>query len=224
VHEDGSWHISPRKRLNGNGGLGLVKQAMENPAHKKFRPLLSAFMDGELGPRERRLVERHLASCKESAQELEALQALSEGIRTAMEEAAEEEDWSTFASEVLAQLPPEKLPFFQRLKIQLVESFTYQRGWVLAGACALLLVCLSTYIWMRPAEPVGYGSPHLSIQTVTAKAGASLKTIITQTESGDAVVWLVEETAPEGEGVSPELLEEGPPLGLEGRQEKGGAL
>jgi len=169
------------------------------------------------------LVEHHLASCEESAREVEAMRRVSNGLGALMEETAEKEDWSAFSKGVLAHLTPEKLPFFQRLKIQFVESFTYQRGWILAGMSAVVLIGLSTYIWVRPSEPVGYGRPHLSIQTVTAKAGSSLKTIVTQTETGDAVVWMVEEAQAEGEEVSLEALEE-PVLELENRQEKAGAL
>jgi len=166
---------------------------MKNPARKKIRPLLSPFVDGELSPHERMLVERHLASCEESAQEVADMRALSSCVQATMEEVAQQEDWSGFPNEVLSRILPEKLPFFQRFRIQLAEIFTYQRNWVFAGAFAVVLVCFSFFMWMRPAEPAGYGRADLSIKTVSAKGGAALKTIVTHTESGDAVVWVVEE-------------------------------
>ncbi|MCL2013036.1 MAG: zf-HC2 domain-containing protein [Cystobacterineae bacterium] len=195
---------------------------MKNLARKKFRPLLSAFVDGELAANKRVLVERHLASSKESTDEVADMRTLSTWLCTAMEEAANQENWSTFADEVLSGLPPEKLPFFQRLKIRLSELFTYQRNWVLAVGTAVGCVALSLFMWTRPAEPVGYASPHLSIQTVTAKAGSSLKTIVTQTESGDAVVWVVEETKAQEEA-PPGVAEEKAPA-FESRPHGAGAL
>jgi hypothetical protein len=109
----------------------------------------------------------------------------------------------------MERLLPEKLPFFRRLHIQLSEVFTYQRSWVLAGSFAAALVCFGVFMWARPAEPVGYGSPHLSIKTVSAKGGAALKTIVTHTETGDAVVWVVEETPALAEEGEAPLTEEG---------------
>jgi hypothetical protein len=177
---------------------------MKNPARKKIRPMLSPFVDGELSPRERMLVERHLASCKESADEAADMRALSKLLRAGMEEAAEQEDWSAFSDQLLSRVLPEKLPFFQRLRIQLSEVFTYQRHWVLAGASAMALACLGVFMWTSPAEPVGYGSPHLSIKTVSAKGSSALKTIVTHTETGDAVVWLIEEASEEAEKAAPQ--------------------
>jgi len=176
---------------------------MKNPARKKMRPLLSPFVDGELGPRERILVEQHMACCTQSAQEAADLRALSSLVRLGMEEAAEEEDWSTFSGQVMERLLPEKLPFFQRLHIQLAELWAYKRSWVAAGATAAALVVLGFVMWTSPAPPTGYKNTHLSIQTVSTK-GPSLKTIVTHTETGDAIVWVVEESPPEeGEAKTP---------------------
>ena len=177
---------------------------MRNPARKKTRPMLSAFVDGELGPKERLFVERHLAACKESADEVADMRAVSSLLRTSLEEAAQEEDWAAFGDRVAAQLLPERLPFLERLRIQLAEIFTYRKSWVLAGTSAVALVALSLFIWTSPEEAVGYGSPQLHIKAVSAK-GALVKTIVTHTETGDAIVWVVEETpAEEGEATPAE--------------------
>ena len=42
----------------------------DNPARKKFEPMLSPFVDGELSPSERQQVEQHLAANKESAMQV----------------------------------------------------------------------------------------------------------------------------------------------------------
>jgi hypothetical protein len=199
---------------------------MKNPARKKIRPMLSSFVDGELSPRERMFVERHLESCEESAREVDDIRAVSTLVRTTMEEAAKQEDWTGFADKVMGCLPPERLPFWRRFHIQFGEVFTYQRSWVLAGSAAAVLLCLSVFMWTSSAEPTGYASPHLSIKTVSAKGGAALKTIVTHTETGDAIVWVVEETpAPGGEGVD-SVGENGktPPPKLNSAPQKTGAL
>ena len=50
----------------------------------RYAPLLSAWMDGELGWWRRRVVARHLASCPSCAAQLEELQAMQGAIRGAL--------------------------------------------------------------------------------------------------------------------------------------------
>jgi len=184
---------------------------MRNPARKKYRPLFSAFVDGELSPQQRMHIERHLAACPESAQEVADMRALSTLMRTTLEEAAQEEAWEGFADRLMGQLAPERLPWRQRLGVWLSEVFTYRRGWVAAGALAVP-ACIGIFMWASPAEPVGYASPHLAIKTVSAKGGTALKTMVTHTETGDAIIWVVEETpTEEAEEAKAPSEEEAPP-------------
>src|SRR5258706_3923698 len=111
----------------------------DNPARKKFKPMLSAFVDGELSPEERVQVEQHIVASKESAMEVADMRAASGLMRLTFEQAAEGEDWKDFSNQVLAKLTPERAPLLQRLALSLSEMFTYQRRpfLTLAGAVAL---------------------------------------------------------------------------------------
>jgi hypothetical protein len=51
------------------------------PTHSRFRNKLSAYMDGELSPREDAALEAHLASCRSCARELEGLRLASAALR-----------------------------------------------------------------------------------------------------------------------------------------------
>src|SRR5688572_28599776 len=84
------------------GPTGLVQPlkrptAMKNPARKKFEPMLSQYVDGELTPEERQQVEQHLAASKESADQVADFRAMSGLIRHATDMAADEIDWKEFS-------------------------------------------------------------------------------------------------------------------------------
>src|SRR5687767_6058853 len=100
----------------------------DNPARKKFEPMLSPFVDGELTPEERQQVEQHLAVNKESAMQVADFRAASGLMRLTFEQQADQEDWKDFSNQVLSKLTPEKAPLFERLKTSLSEMFMYQRG------------------------------------------------------------------------------------------------
>ncbi len=55
---------------------------MAPPRCANVRALLSAFVDGEISPRDRQLVESHLANCPECSAEVEALKAASSLVRS----------------------------------------------------------------------------------------------------------------------------------------------
>src|SRR5437868_14953747 len=105
----------------------------DNPARKKFEPMLSPFVDGELTPEERTQVEQHLAANKESAMQVADFRAASGLMRLTFEQQADQEDWKDFSNEVLAKLTPEKAPLFERMKAALSETCTYQRGALVGG-------------------------------------------------------------------------------------------
>src|SRR5437868_4259134 len=116
----------------------------DNPARKKFEPLLSPFVDGELTPEERQQVEQHLAANKESAMQVADFRAASGLMRLTFEQQADQEDWKDFSNDVLAKLTPEKAPLFERLKTAMSEMFLYQRGvFVGAMATAALMIAVA---------------------------------------------------------------------------------
>lgn len=191
---------------------------MKNPAREKFLPMLSPYVDGELTPEERQLVEQHLANNKESAGQVADFRAADALMRHALEMQADGVDWKGFADDVMSKVTPEKLPFFERMKISLSELFTYQRGTLLAGfAGAAAAVAIAVPVSMKLATPEGYGANSVRVQTVSVEENATVKPVVMETESGDAIIWVVESTPDggkkkrDGEGSEETITDEAPP-------------
>jgi anti-sigma factor RsiW len=167
---------------------------MKNPAREKFLPLLSPYVDGELTPEERQQVDQHLQLNKESAAQVADFRAGDGLMRNALEMQADDVDWKQFTDDVMARVTPEKLPLLERLKLTFSELFTYQRGPMMAGlAGAIAAVPLTLSIAGR--APEGYGAGKVEVQTVSVDTEAAVKPVVFETESGDAVIWVVD--APE---------------------------
>ncbi len=165
---------------------------MKNPAREKFLPMLSPYVDGELTPEERQLVEQHLSNSKESTGQVADFRAADGLMRHALEMQADEVDWKVFADDVMAKVTPEKLPLFERMKISLSEMFIYQRGPLMAGfAAAALAVLIAVPVTMKFATPDGYGASKMQVQTVSVE-DATFKPVVMETDTGDAVIWVVE--------------------------------
>jgi hypothetical protein len=175
---------------------------MKNPARKKFEPLLSQYVDGELSPEERQQVEQHLASNKESADQVADFRAMSGLIRHATDMAADEVDWKEFSNGVMARIVPEKLPLLERIKLSFIETFTYQRGAMFTGAALATAAALVAVVFFNQGNPVGYAQPNMSLQAVTIDGDTELKVqpVVMQTKGGDSIIWVVEDpAAAEGE-------------------------
>lgn len=166
---------------------------MKNPAREKFLPMLSPYVDGELTPEERQLVEHHLANSKESTAQVADFRAADGLMRHALEMRADEMDWKAFAEDVMAKVTPEKLPLLERMKISLSEMFIYQRGPLLAGfAAAALAVLIAVPVTMKFATPDGYGGSKVEVQMVSVEDTATFRPVVMETDTGDAVIWVVE--------------------------------
>ena len=172
---------------------------MKNPARKKFEPMLSPYVDGELSPEERQQVEQHLAANKESADQVADFRAMSGLIRHTMDQAADEIDWKQFTNDVMGRVVPEKLPLFERLKLSLVETFTWQRGPLLTGAALATAMALVAVVAVNSGGRVGYAQQNLAVQTVTVDDEARVQPVVMQTRGGDSIIWVVEEPPTEGE-------------------------
>lgn len=172
---------------------------MKNPAREKFLPMLSPYVDGELSPEERQLVEQHLANSKESTGQVADFRAADGLMRHALEMQADTMDWKAFADDVMAKVTPEKLPLLQRLQISLSEMFIYQRGPLIAGfAAAALAVAIAVPVTMKFATPEGYGASQMRVQTVSVDDSATFKPVVMETDTGDAIIWVVESTPDAG--------------------------
>ncbi len=191
---------------------------MKNPAREKFLPMLSPYVDGELTPEERQLVEQHLANSKESTAQVADFRAADGLMRHALEMQADSMDWKAFADDVMAKVTPEKLPLFERLKLSLSEMFTYQRGPLMVGfAAAALAVLIAVPVTMKFATPDGYGASKVQVQMVSVEDTSSFKPVVMETDTGDAIIWVVESTPDGGKKKkdgehSEETLTQDPPL------------
>jgi anti-sigma factor RsiW len=162
---------------------------MKNPARDKFLPMLSPYVDGELTPEERQQLEQHLAHNKESAGQVADFRAADALMRHALELQADEVDWKKFTDDVMARITPDRLPFFDRLKLTLSELFTYQRGPLLAGLAGAAAAV---------ATPEGYGARSVQVKTVSVESNATVKPVVME-DDGDAIIWVVETAAsPDG--------------------------
>jgi anti-sigma factor RsiW len=168
---------------------------MKNPAREKFEPLLSPYVDGELSPEERQHVEQHLANNPQSAAQVADFRAADALMRHALEMQADDVDWKGFTESVMGKLTPEKLPLFERLKLSLSEMFTWQRGPLMAGfAGAAAAVLVAIPLTMKLATPDGYGASRVQVQTVAVTdSEAKVQPVVMETETGDAVIWVVDE-------------------------------
>lgn len=191
---------------------------MKNPAREKFLPMLSPYVDGELTPEERQLVEQHLANSKESTAQVADFRAADGLMRHALEMQADSMDWKAFAEDVMAKVTPEKLPLFERIKLSLFEMFTYQRGPLMVGfAAAALAVLIAVPVTMKFATPDGYGASKVQVQMVSVEEPSSYKPVVMETDTGDAIIWVVESTPDGGKKKkdgehSEETLTQDPPL------------
>ena len=172
---------------------------MKNPAREKFLPMLSPYVDGELTPEERQLVEQHLANSKESTGQVADFRAADGLMRHALEMQADEVDWKAFADEVMSKVTPQKLPLFDRIKISFSEMFLYQRGPLVAGfAAAALAVAIAVPVTMKFSTPDGYAATKMMVQTVSTDDDAKFKPVVMETDTGDAIIWVVDTTPDAG--------------------------
>src|SRR2546430_267060 len=98
-----------------------------------YLSLLSPFIDGELSPGDRVVVEQHLPTCRDCTARVADLRAESGLVRVGLEMAADDADFSDFAQRVMARIESIRPPLLERWRVTVSEWVTYQRG-VLVGA------------------------------------------------------------------------------------------
>lgn len=176
---------------------------MKNPAREKFAPLLSPYVDGELTPEERQQVEQHLTNNKESAAQVADFRAGGAVLRHSLDVEADAVDWKTFADDVMARVTPEKLPFFERVKLTFSEMFLYQRAPLLAGVGGVALaiaVMVPVLIKLSAQAPDGYANSKVEVQTVSVEDSANIRPVVMETDQGDAIIWTLDAKDPRAPG------------------------
>jgi anti-sigma factor RsiW len=174
------------------------------PACGEFVPHLSPLVDGELPPRLRTKVERHLSHCPDCTGRVTDLRAEGGLVRHGLELLTDDADFTGFAQKVMARVTPQRPPFWERLRITLIETWTYQRaalGSGLAVAAALLIII--PVGWQ--ARNAAQASPtHLAVRSVTVDPSAHVAPVVfTNDQTGDAIIWLVDHDDHPIEGAAP---------------------
>jgi anti-sigma factor RsiW len=165
-----------------------------NPACERFVPLLSPYIDGEIQPAERVIVERHLAACRDCTGRAADLRAESGLLRVGLDMAVDEVDFKDFAQKVMARVTPEKPPLLERMKLALSEMFLYQRTAMLSSlATAAVLVLVALPLLLRDRAPEGYAGERMTVKSIQPYQGAHVAPVVMETENGGSIIWMVDE-------------------------------
>ena len=181
-----------------------------NPACERFVPMLSPYVDGELTPAERVNVERHLSACRDCTGRAADLRAESGLLRVGLDMAVDDVDFKDFAQKVMARVTPEKPPLLERMKLALSEMFLYQRTAMISSlATAAVLVLVALPLLLSDKAPEGYGAERMTVKSIQPYQNARVAPVVMKTESGNTIVWTVdEETVDSKSGTDDEELEE----------------
>jgi anti-sigma factor RsiW len=165
----------------------------ENPACQQFLPLLSPFVDGELTPSERVLVEQHVASCGACPKRVADFRAASGLVRLGLERVADEADFSGFAQGVMARLTPQRPPLWERIRLGWSESWQHQRGRFAGGFAVAVVLAIALPVGYRAQLASQAPLPHLAVRSVIVDPGAHVAPVVmTNDQTGDAIIWLVD--------------------------------
>lgn len=168
-----------------------------NPACQSLLASLSPYIDGELAPPERQVVERHLSACPDCTMRVADLRAESGLIRIGLEFAADDVDFRDFAQNVMARITPERPPVLERVKMWFSETLLYQRGTMItAMATAAIVLAVAVPVALQTRTPVGYAGERMMVEGVRADPGAQVAPVVYETETGDAIIWMLDAPPP----------------------------
>lgn len=192
--------------------------------------MLSPFIDGELAVAERQTVERHLGACKDCTARVADLRAESALLRHGMELMTDEVDFTGFAQKVMARVTPERPPLMDRVRVTLSELFLYQRGAMMTAMAACAVAVIGVVAISRiGGAPEGYAGERVTVQQVSVGDGPVIKPVVTTTDTGNTILWLVDE--PKDEKKKQQYLDEeaeeelgGPRRGIGDAPPRGGDL
>lgn len=204
-----------------------------NSACSHFLSKLSPFVDGELSVKERTTVETHLSACEACKGRVTDFRAESGLIRVGLELMGDEVDFQAFTQVVMSRVTPERAPLWERFKLSLSETFTYQRGPLVAGAVAVMaMVAVAVPLATRTKNATGYGTQTVALESVSTDEQAHVAPVVLKSGS-DQIIWLVDHAdhaatlgvsgGPDSD--SPKLDGEGRPLpGAPEQRPQGGDL
>jgi len=166
---------------------GCVRLKVEGPLavmslNSNTLQLLSAYIDGELTAAEREAVERALAEDPRVREIQQSMRGLGSAMRALSEAGVARADFTGLADRVLGQVSRSPA-VVDRLR----EA--WRRPWFPVGG--LVAVAAAAFFVLRPAAPVP-GGEGVVVQSATADAPAQLQPVVLKTDTGDAIIWLVE--------------------------------
>jgi anti-sigma factor RsiW len=144
--------------------------------------LLSAYVDGELTAAERETVERALAADPRVREIERSMRGLGSAVRTLSEAEVAKADFAGLTDRVMARVS-RRPGVFLRLRD------AWRRPWLPVGG--LVAVAAAAFFVLRPVAPPAVVDG-VVVQSATAESQPELRPVVLKTESGDAIIWLVE--------------------------------
>ena len=144
--------------------------------------LLSAYVDGELTAAERETVERALAADPRVREIERSMRGLGSAVRTLSEAEVAKADFAGLTDRVMARVS-------RRPGVLLRVRDAWRRPWLPVGG--LVAVAAAAFFVLRPVAPPA-AVDGVVVQSVTAESQPELRPVVLKTESGDAIIWLVE--------------------------------
>ncbi|HZJ52992.1 MAG TPA: zf-HC2 domain-containing protein [Myxococcaceae bacterium] len=144
--------------------------------------LLSAYVDGELTAAERETVERALLADPRLREVERSMRGLGSAVRTLSAAEVAKADFAGLADRVMARVS--RRPGFAA---RLLE--TWRRPWLPVGG--LVAVAAAAFFVLRPVAPTA-AAEGVVVQSATADSQPELRPVVLKTESGDAIIWLME--------------------------------
>lgn len=156
--------------------------------------LLSGYLDGELSAAEAEAVELALAADPRLREIELSMRRLGPAMRAVSEAELARADFGGLADRVLGRVSR---------RPGLLDSVreAWRRPWFPVGG--LVAVAAAAFFALRPSAPLPVPQG-VVVQSVTADAPAQLQPVVLKTESGDAIIWLVEH--PDASGHRPSVL------------------
>lgn len=144
--------------------------------------LLSAYLDGELTAVEREAVERALSTDPRVREIAQSMRGLGPAMRALSEAEVARADFTGLADRVLGRVS-------RRPGLLSRVREAWRRPWFPVGG--LVAIAAAAFFAFRPAVP-GPGLQGVVVQSVTSDAPSHVQPVVLKTESGDAIIWLVE--------------------------------
>ncbi len=154
---------------------------------------LTAYADGELGPRLKRKIERHLGACEACSRELDSIVATTSVLRQAAPPPVSEARWKVFRSELrrsLDRVDREALTTRPRRIGELVFGTGRRRVMALAGACAVVALAV---VFLGPAGQVfikSGGGNECVVESIESYAPGCTPMFFTSEDPEMTVIWV----------------------------------